>query len=166
MSNTAEISYKWSEKGEQPVIKQKQYKRERHTLFGSVNPISGDVIVQKAPTGNAETFKKYLKKVLHFYRNSKGNIYMILDNVKFHHAKKLKPFLERMKDKIELIFLPAYSPDFNPIERVWWYMRKKISNNRYVDSLQNRMIEFWKMFSHFQKTNEFIVNLCNLNYSV
>jgi putative transposase len=31
------------------------------------------------------------------------------------------------------MFLPAYSPDFNPIERIWWYMRKKITNNRYVD---------------------------------
>lgn len=75
-------------------------------------------------------------------------IYMILDNVKFHHAKKLKPFLEQNNDKLKLIFLPAYSPDFNPIGRVWWYMRQKISNNGYVDSLKNRIIAFWKMFSH------------------
>jgi transposase len=166
MSNTAEVSYKWSEKGKQPLIKQKQYKRERLTLFGSVNPISGEVIVQQAVTGNTITFKRYLKKVIRFYKKQKGMIYMILDNVKFHHAKKLKPFLEQNKDKLKLIFLPPYSPDFNPIERVWWYMRKKISNNRYVDSLKNRMIAFWKMFSHYQKPNEFITNLCNLNFSV
>lgn len=59
MSNTADVSYKWSEKGKQPVIEQKQYKRERLTLFGSVNPISGKVIVQQAERGNAITFKKY-----------------------------------------------------------------------------------------------------------
>jgi transposase len=64
------------------------------------------------------------------------------------------------------MFLPAYSPDFNPIERVWWYMRKKITNNRHVDTLKNRMIEFWKMFSHYQKPNQFMVDLCNLNFSV
>jgi transposase len=166
MSNTAELSYKWSEKGKQPLIKQKQYKRERLTLFGSVNPVSGEVIVQKSESWNAKMFKKYLKKVIRHYSNSKGMIFMILDNVKFHHAKILKPFLENHKNKLKLIFLPPYSPDFNPIERVWWYMRKRISNNRYIDSLKNRMIAFWKMFSHYQKPNEFIVNLCNLNYSV
>jgi transposase len=119
MSNTAEVSYKWSEKGKQPVIIQKQSRRERHTLFGCVNPIGGEVIVQKAEKGNAKTFRKYLKKVLDYYKKMKGKIYMILDNVRYHHAKALKPFLEKNKTKIEFLFLPAYSPDFNPIERVW-----------------------------------------------
>jgi hypothetical protein len=43
---------------------------------------------------------------------------------------------------------------------------KKITNNRYIDTLKNRMIEFWKMVSHYQKPNQFIVELCNLNYLV
>ncbi len=166
MSNTADISYKWSEKGKQPLIQQKQYKRERMTIFGAVNPISGEVIVQKSEKGNGVTFLKYLKKIIRFYKNTNGKIHLILDNVRYHHARILKPFLEKNKDKIELMFLPAYSPDLNPIERIWWYMRKKIMNNRYVDTLKNRMIEFWKIFSHYQKPNQFIVNLCNLNYSV
>lgn len=165
MSNTAVVSYQWSERGNQPMIIQKQSKRERHTLFGSVNPRTGEVIVQKADRGNAKTFQRYLKKVL-AKSKTKGKTYMILDNVRYHHARMLKPFLEKNKQRLELIFLPAYSPDFNPIERVWWYMRKKISNNRYVESLSERMKNFWRMFSHFQKPNEFIINLCNLNYSV
>ncbi|NJL77537.1 MAG: hypothetical protein HC892_23380 [Saprospiraceae bacterium] len=64
MSNTADVSYKWGEKGKQPLIEQKQYKRERLTLLGAVNPISGEVIIQQAERGNAITFKKYLKKVI------------------------------------------------------------------------------------------------------
>lgn len=166
MSNTAVVSYKWSEKGKQPIVIQKQSHRERLTLFGSVNPTTGVVIVQKAEKGNAKNFKKYLKKVLYYYRTIKGKIHMILDNVRYHHAKALQPFLTKHKDKIELFFLPPYSPDFNPIERVWWYMRKKISNNRYIESLQERMKNFWKLFSHYQKPNDFIIKLCNLNYSV
>jgi len=166
MSNTAVISYKWSKKGKQPMIKQKQRGRERVTLFGSVNPISGEVIVKKTDKGNAKTFKRYLKKILNIYKNIAGKIYLVLDNVRYHHAKALKPFLKQNTNRIELMFLPAYSPDFNPIERVWWYMRKKISNNRFVDSLKNRLKAFWKMFSHYQKPNQFIINLCNINYSV
>ena len=125
MSNTAIVSYKWSTKGKQPIIAQKQSRRERH-----------------------------------------GKIHMILDNVRYHHAKALQHFLKKNEDRIDLFFLPAYSPDLNPIERVWWYMRKCITNNRYIHSLKERMISFWKLFSHFQKPNDFIINLCNLNYSV
>jgi len=90
----------------------------------------------------------------------------MLDNVRYHHAKLLKPFLEKNSKKLELIFLPAYSPDLNPIERVWWYMRKKISHNRYIKTLDERMIEFWKMFSKYQKENDFIPKLCNINFSI
>lgn len=148
------------------MIEQKQKNRERVTLFGAVNPIDGEVIVQKAERGNAKTFKKYLKKVIKYYKRKCCKVYMILDNVRYHHAKLLKPFLEKNAKKLELVFLPAYSPDLNPIERVWWYMRKKISHNRYIKTLDERMIEFWKMFSNYQKPNKFIANLCNINFSV
>ena len=166
LSNTASVSYQWSEKGKQPCIVQKQGKKERKTIFGAVNPRSGEVIAKIANKGNADTFKQLLKKVLRHYKNHKGKIFMVLDNARFHHAKVLKPFLETHQSKLELIFLPPYSPDLNPVERVWWYMRKKISHNRYVDTLKNRIKNFWKMFSHFQKPNDFIVNLCNINFSV
>lgn len=41
---------------------------------------------------------------------------MILDNARIHHAKLLKPFLDENKDRLELMFLPTYSPEFNLIE--------------------------------------------------
>jgi len=68
MSNTAAIGFKWAEKGTQPMIKQKQRGRERITLFKSVNPISGEEIVQKANKGNTKTFKRYLKKILNTHK--------------------------------------------------------------------------------------------------
>ena len=40
---------------------------------------------------------------------------MILDNVRIYHAKLLKPFLDENKDRLELMFLPAYSPELNLI---------------------------------------------------
>lgn len=43
---------------------------------------------------------------------------MILDNAKIHHTKLLKLFLEEVKDRLELMFLPAYSPELNLIERL------------------------------------------------
>jgi putative transposase len=139
---------------------QKQNQRERQTIFGCVEPATGIVIAKRADRGNARTFKRFLKKVMHEYQNKK--VTMILDNVRYHHAKMLKSFLEKKKDRIELFFLPPYSPDLNPMERIWWYMRKKITHNRFIHSLKERIAWFWQMFSLFKVENEICKNLCNV----
>ena len=52
-----------------------------------------------------------------------------------HHAKILKPFLEKNKDKLELMFLPAYSPDLNPIEGLWKWMREEVTQQHCHSSI-------------------------------
>lgn len=120
--------------------------------------------MQPASKGNTHSFKRFLKKVLKSYPNKR--VIMILDNVRYHHAKKLKVFLEKQKERLTLVFLPAYSPNFNPMERGWWLMCKRITHNRACLSLHERLIKFWMLFSHFQKPNEEILKLCNINLSV
>lgn len=109
MSNTATVSYCWAEKGTQPKIECIQRKKERVTLFGAVNYLTGQVVAQPAIKGNTITFKKFLKKVVRYNKGKK--IFLVLDNVRYHHAKKLKGFLEQHKDNLELLFLPPYSPE-------------------------------------------------------
>lgn len=149
-------------KGKQPEVLCKQKDRQRQTAFGSVNFQTGELIINFEDCGNYQTFKKHLKKVENFYKSA-PKIVMIVDNVKFHHAKKLTKYLET-QEKIEIMYLPAYSPDLNPIERVWWYMRKRITHNRFISTLEDRKVKFWKMFSHFQKPNDKIKDLCVINY--
>ncbi|MDR0384711.1 MAG: transposase [Prevotellaceae bacterium] len=43
---------------------------------------------------------------------------------------------------LEIRYLPAYSPDLNPAERVRWYMRRKITHNRYLSSIKVRIAKF------------------------
>lgn len=160
LSNTATLSYNWNEKGKQPLVKQKQNRRERQTLFGCVEPVTGIVIAKRSDKGNARTFKKFLIKVMHEFTNKK--VIMILDNVRYHHANMLKPFLEKNHDKIEFLFLPPYSPDLNPMERIWWFMRKKITHNRFINTLKERVSWFWRMFSKFSIENDTCKNLCRL----
>ena len=162
LSNTATINYQWAVRGKQPKILCKQRKRGRQTVFGSFNYETGQMVINFNDKGNHKTFKKHLKKVLKTYRD-KAKIIMVLDNVAYHHAKKLKAWLVTIK-KLELVYLPPYSPDLNPIERVWWYMRKKITHNRFVKSLKERKIMFWKMFSHFAKPNQELLTVCEINY--
>jgi putative transposase len=74
----------------------------------------------------------------------------------------LKPILEKYKERIELVFLPAYSPDLNPMERIWWYMRKKITHNRYIEEMETRILAFRSLMKEFEVQNELGRNLSNL----
>jgi transposase len=128
-------------------------------VFGTVNPDSGQIIISFSDKGNSSTFKMHLKKVVRAYKGKK--IILVLDNVRYHHALRLKPFLHEHEDHLELMFLPPYSPNLNPIERVWWLMRKRITHNRYIETLKERKAKFWIMFSHYP--NDELKNICVLN---
>jgi putative transposase len=78
---------------------------------------------------------------------------MVLDNVRYHDAKRLKPILERYKSRLELVFLPPHSPDLNPMERIWWYMPKKRTHNLYVESIETRIEAFEAFMEGFKMEN-------------
>ena len=62
-----------------------------------------------------ERFKRYLETDLLPHLN--GNSVLIMDNMKSHHAKAVKNLLD--SSEIRYIYLPPYSPDLNPIEKLW-----------------------------------------------
>ena len=113
-----------------------------------------------AAKGNTRSFFSFLLSVARAYPGQK--IYMVLDNVAYHHANRLKPVLQLYYYRLELVFLPPYSPDLNPMERIWWYMRKKITHNRFVETLDMRISRFEHLFSQFDKPNLTCKNLSNL----
>lgn len=129
-------------------------------MFGCVEPATGKVVTNIEERGNTVTFFKFLVKVCQQYPNQK--VVMVVDNVRYHHAKRLKPILEKYKNKIELVYLPAYSPDLNPIERIWWYMRKKITHNRYLETMALRIEKFNQLMKTFEFENDLGKNLSKL----
>ena len=62
---------------------------------------------------NADLFIEFLRRVVD---STKGKAFVILDNLKVHHAAKVKQWVEENDAWIELYYLPSYSPDLNPDE--------------------------------------------------
>jgi len=56
---------------------------------------------------------KFLSRLV---KDCARKVFLILDNLRVRHSKQVKTWLEKHKDQIELFFLPAYSPEFNPDE--------------------------------------------------
>jgi len=122
-------SQAWILKGETKEIKSNTG-RERLNLGGAYNPKTMEAIMLETKTINAEAIIELFKLIEDRYKD-KTKIYGILDNARYHRSKLVRDYLKT--SRIELIFLPPYSPNLNLIERLWKFMRKKVINNRYYE---------------------------------
>ena len=104
-------------KGVKPVCSY-QHKFENTYLYGAFSPINGDSFLLELPFCNTECFQLYILKLSK--RNPTELKVLVLDNGSFHKSKKLI-----IPDNIILIFLPAYSPELNPAEKIWWQIKKE-----------------------------------------
>jgi transposase len=123
---------------------------------------NGQLVHMGASIFNADSFRKFIKKML---RNAKTDkkILMVLDNARFHHAKINKEFLKSVRDRIKLLYLPPYSPDLNPIESLWKKTRRDVTHNRYFESLEEESVYLSKFFKKFKNSNEELIKL-SANY--
>ena len=64
-----------------------------------------------------------------------GFWFVVLDNATAHHTRKVTQFLDQNRHRIELVFLPTYSPHLNLVERVWRVMKHQVTRNRFFESL-------------------------------
>ena len=158
LSNTATLSATLSLKWKQPGISCKQSKKECKTGFGTVNPITEQLVVIFANVENSDTFKKHLKNVQYAYKD-KQRIILYVANVRFHHSKKIKSFLKSYP-QVEMRYLPAYSPDLNPVERVWWYSGSTLHITGIWKLFKERIAKFWRLMSKCLKPNMLLKNIC------
>jgi len=86
---------------------------------------------------NAVSLKAFVKRIIKCARTQR-KILLVLDNARFHHAIINRKFLKSVKDEIALMYLPAYSPELNPIESFWKKTRRAVTHNRYYESLGRR----------------------------
>lgn len=97
---------------------------------------------------NAETYLKFLRQLVRYYAGQK--IFLIADNVRYHHAILVRDWVRKHADLIELRFLPAYSPEFNPVEPVWKDVKQTSTHNRYFERLQNLRSALARRFLRYQ----------------
>nr|WP_156889944.1 IS630 family transposase [Planococcus lenghuensis] len=127
------IGYTWFLKGKQrkiPTTGQHQSVK----LLGVLDYETGAVFCLQDQLFNGETFLCFLKQVLVQY--PAGKIVMVLDNARIHHAKLIQPFLAEQQERLELLFLPPYSPDLNPIEGLWKWLKMSVVYNVFYSSIQ------------------------------
>jgi transposase len=66
----------------------------------------------------------FIAKLKAFMRNRKRPVFLVLDGHPAHRAKIVAAYVQSLKGRLELHFLPGYAPDLNPDEFVWNYLRQ------------------------------------------
>ena len=90
----------------------------RQNVVGAVNPHNGQLVSLIVPHCDTEIFQAFLDTMAAEVPHEKGRrVVLVLDNASWHKTKRLD------WHHIEAVYLPAYSPDFNPIERLWQHLK-------------------------------------------
>ena len=110
-------------RGTKPIVPY-QHRFKNFYLFGAYNPGSGDHFTLEMPYCNTDCFEAYLKE---FAAHKPGEFkIVILDNGAFHKATRLQ-----VPPNIALLFLPPYSPELNPAEMIWRWIKNRLGNEVY-----------------------------------
>ena len=133
--------------------------RKSVACFGAVSLNSGQFVRMMCPIFNAESFQCFLRQLLRQQTCGRRMI-VVLDNARYHHAILLAPFLRRHARCLKLLFLPPYSPQLAPIERVWKLTRRLATHNRYFATLPDVLIAVNACFDHWRRPNAILRRLC------
>ena len=139
----------WIKKGEEKQIKTNTG-RKRLNINGVLNLEDLSVTAHFSDTINAQTTMELFDKIQLVYKD-KTTIYLIIDNARYYKNKDIKAYLEKMGCRIKLIFLPAYSPNLNFIERLWKFMKKYIIGIKYRDKFKQFEYDVHQFFDHIDQ---------------
>ncbi len=129
--------------------------------FGAVRLRDGKLVFQREEERfNAVTFHKFLKRLRQASSRSTRRVVVITDNAKYHHARLHAEWRNQQTPQFVLDFLPPYSPELNPIERLWKLTRRLCLHNRYFPTLDDVVESVDSKFSEWRLGNEVVRKLC------
>jgi transposase len=115
------VRHRITARGVQPTISS-AYRFESFYLYGAVEPATGESFFLELPHLNTDTFQIFVNELAKAFTAS-CNI-LLLDHGAFHKAKALA-----LADNLITLFLPPYSPELNPIERLWRDLKDQLAGN-------------------------------------
>lgn len=144
---------KLTAKGVKPICSFQQVFKSSY-LFGAFSPVDGQNFMLNLPYCDTDCFQLFLNE---FSRNKVHELkVVVLDNGAFHKAKRLK-----VPDNIILIFLPPYSPELNPAEKMWQKIKRSFTNRTFKTLTD---VELFICKQAKLITEEVVKSICRYDY--
>lgn len=118
----------WTQRGVQPTVAYPAGSHWNVHCFGGYNIMDNTLVTTMAESRNGVGFIAWLEEMLvHAYPTQR--ICLLLDNASFHYSKAVMAVLALYEARLSLCFLPAYSPELNPIEGYWKHLKRQVHGN-------------------------------------
>jgi len=129
--------------------------------FGAVRLRDGKFLFHRETDKfNGATFFLFLKALYRTSTTGSRRVVVITDNARYHHARLHRNWREEHAERFVLDYLPPYSPDLNPIERVWKLTRRQCLHNRYFPLLSEVTDSVEAQFAQWASGNITLRRLC------
>ena len=146
-------AYGWIKKGTEKQLKANTG-RERLNLNGALNIEDLEnisITIREDPAVNAQSTIGLMEQLKQ--KQTSGFIYIICDNARYYRSNLVREYLKE-NPRIEILFLPPYSPNLNIIERLWKFFRKENLYSKYhenISSFRRQTFSFFENISIIHK---------------
>jgi len=120
-------------KGETPVINLVA-KKSRFSMISAITNQGKVRFMMYEDAMNSELLIKFMTRLI---KDAGRKVFLILDNLRVHHGKKVKKWLREHKEQIELFYLPSYSPELNPDEYLNGNLKTKVHSGTPIRNLKD-----------------------------
>lgn len=124
-------------------------------VYAAISPLTGRSFILYLPWVNTEMMSLYLLNLADAFREKE--VLLIMDQAGWHHSRELD-----VPSSLQIEYLPAYSPELNPVEHLWQYLRNHACRNKLYDSLDDLMDAMTTVLN--QMSPDSLKNLCHCSY--
>ena len=121
----------WCKKGKKKYLLNTG-NRQRKILSACIHVSSGETLFHVSTKLNSAEFINFLISLLGQFPGQK--LFLIVDNASWHKSKATREFVAG-QDRLHLVFLPAYSRELNPVEKLWKWMKNSLSKNNFYTQM-------------------------------
>ncbi len=155
----SQAAFGWIKKGIRKTL-QTTAKQERLHFIGALRLNGMGIVTEEYQTIGQEEVIDFLKKLEE--KSIASKIYIILDNARSNRNKALEAYLKG--SKICLHYLPPYSPNLNPIERLWKIMRENTTYNTYYEKFESFTTSIRGFFENLAMFTDILTTRINDNF--
>ena len=156
------LSEGWIRKGKEYEVKTNSG-RQRVNINGAIEMKTLNVVSRSCKRVNGSSMCDLLRAIRLKHPKAK-KIHLILDNTPYNKSNQVRDLARELK--IKILYLPAYSPNLNPIERLWKFVKKNVMANRYFPDLETFQKELMLFLRGIRKHKQELSSLITDNFYI
>jgi transposase len=157
------LGYVWVKKGKRWIVRSNTG-RKRYNILGAYCPLDGEYIDIRGITNvNAQTLQQLIDQIRAQHPDA-GRIVLLLDNARYNHARLVSEHIAGTN--VELVFLLAYSPNLNLIERLWRFAKGHVMKDTYYETFEEFVAAFDQVLTNLDQYADELASLMTEKFEI